>query len=249
MSSILMAVDQSLPDQYNNVLREAQLRVQPGVHVEQVVVQSGAPEEAVIQPADDAHADLLVLGPGRETLTISSLVGRVIRHAHCSVLVARPSPEHGPIVCATDFSDPDFPTVRAAHEQARLLGEPVILTHVLPTLTDFAGPDGMGLMMASPSALDEVRTDARRKLSQLAMAHTRGEAEVVLLDGDPYASLKRLCEEKQARLLVVGTHGRTGLGRLLIGSTAERLARHASCSVLIVPLAEPVAVTPAPVLA
>jgi nucleotide-binding universal stress UspA family protein len=55
-----------------------------------------------------------------------------------------------------------------------------------------------------------------------------------LLTGDPASEIVNLAKSEQADLIVLGTHGRTGLARLLMGSTAEQVLRHAPCPVLAI---------------
>jgi nucleotide-binding universal stress UspA family protein len=54
-----------------------------------------------------------------------------------------------------------------------------------------------------------------------------------LVMGDPATEIVRVAEEEKAELIVLGTHGRTGLSRILMGSVAEAVVRHAPCPVLI----------------
>jgi nucleotide-binding universal stress UspA family protein len=60
------------------------------------------------------------------------------------------------------------------------------------------------------------------------------EVEDLLAHGEPAAEIVRVAEERGAGLIVVSSHGRTGLGRILFGSTAESVVRHARCPVLVV---------------
>ena len=66
------------------------------------------------------------------------------------------------------------------------------------------------------------------------MSRFGAEGEPLVVDGEAVAGLIRAVEEQQPDLLVVGTHGRTGISRLLLGSVAEKLVRLADCSVLVV---------------
>jgi nucleotide-binding universal stress UspA family protein len=61
-----------------------------------------------------------------------------------------------------------------------------------------------------------------------------GSGEALALDGEVVPTIVRTVEQQQAGLLVVGTHGRTGLSRVLLGSVAEQLLQLADCSVLVV---------------
>jgi nucleotide-binding universal stress UspA family protein len=82
-----------------------------------------------------------------------------------------------------------------------------------------------------------VQAEARAALVELLRSSMErfgasGEARVV--EGPPVAAVLHAVEELNPELLVVGTHGRTGLQRLALGSVAERLVSHAPCSVLVV---------------
>jgi nucleotide-binding universal stress UspA family protein len=60
------------------------------------------------------------------------------------------------------------------------------------------------------------------------------EVEEVIVHGDAASEIVRVASERRVDLIVISTHGRTGLGRLLFGSTAESVVRHAPCPVLVV---------------
>jgi nucleotide-binding universal stress UspA family protein len=71
----------------------------------------------------------------------------------------------------------------------------------------------------------------------------------VLLEGDPAREIVRYSRDASMDLIVMGTHGRTGLERLLVGSVAERVMKDASCSVLVVKLPRGVPATETPEVA
>jgi nucleotide-binding universal stress UspA family protein len=79
---------------------------------------------------------------------------------------------------------------------------------------------------------DALTTTLRQVLDQLGAA-----GEAVVLEGSPATAIVRYAEEISASLLVIGTHGRTGLTRIALGSVADRILRTAECSVLAVRLA------------
>jgi nucleotide-binding universal stress UspA family protein len=60
------------------------------------------------------------------------------------------------------------------------------------------------------------------------------EIEEVIVHGDAAAEIVRVAAEREIDLIVVASHGRTGLGRIIFGSTAEAVVRHANCPVLVV---------------
>lgn len=83
----------------------------------------------------------------------------------------------------------------------------------------------------------------RDQLEQIRPVDPRIPVHHVFLEGDPATELVRYASEAGIDLIVMGTHGRTGLERLLMGSVAEKVMREARCSVLVVKLPKGVPVT------
>jgi nucleotide-binding universal stress UspA family protein len=82
--------------------------------------------------------------------------------------------------------------------------------------------------------LDELRTEAEQWFSTLPKPAGEIVVDKVITQGDPVSQILRVAEEEHADLVVVGTHGRTGVQRLLMGSVAENVLRRAQCPVLAV---------------
>lgn len=76
----------------------------------------------------------------------------------------------------------------------------------------------------------------REQLEQIRPANAEIIIHHVLLEGDPATEIVRFAAEENMNLVVMGTHGRTGVDRLLMGSTAEKVLREAPCSVLVIKL-------------
>jgi nucleotide-binding universal stress UspA family protein len=83
----------------------------------------------------------------------------------------------------------------------------------------------------------------RNQLEQIRPTNARIPVHHVLLEGDPAAEIVNYAAEAGMDLIVMGTHGRTGLERLLMGSVAEKVMREALCSVLVVKLPKRVQTT------
>jgi len=90
-------------------------------------------------------------------------------------------------------------------------------------------------MILLDSALEKLtRLDSKQaKLVELRF-FAGLNVEEVMVHGDAAAEIVRVAEEREVDLIVISSHGRTGLGRILFGSTAEAVVRHASCPVLVV---------------
>lgn len=86
-------------------------------------------------------------------------------------------------------------------------------------------------------------TALRAMLAELKPSDARVHYEHLLVRGSPAEEIVRLAEKREAEMIVMGTHGRTGLGRLLMGSVAEAVVRRAKCPVLTLkspPVPQPV---------
>ena len=199
------------------------------------VVGSGTPHAGLLAQADATRAGLIVLGPGRTA-------DRVVRHATVPALIARHSPP-GIVVGATDFSDPSLPALEAAASEARRRGSRLQLLHVVDVgtfaLAAAAGGAGLPFVPGTPGislrAIDDLQKAAQSKLREAA-ARFGNDGEAIVKAGPTAQTIVDLAASAPAELVVVGTHGRTGLSRLTLGSTAETVIRSAPCSVLVVRL-------------
>ena len=200
----------------------------------EITLESGTPHVGLLTQADNAAAGVVVVAPGSVALN-------VVRHALTAVLIARPSPQ-GPVVGATDFSDPSLPALRTAAAEARRRGAVLHLLYALDiglfTLGRAPAAAMPYLAGSSPIALeglDTVRALAKQRLQQtLHEADLPGESAVIA--GLANDVIVQYAESINAELIVVGTHGRRGLARLTLGSTAASVIESAPCSVLVVRL-------------
>jgi nucleotide-binding universal stress UspA family protein len=198
------------------------------------VVDSGTPHAGLLTQADATKAGLIVLGPGRTA-------DRVARHATVPTLIARHSPR-GIVIGATDFSDPSLPALEAAAAEARRRGSRLQLLHVVDVGTYALGggvtgglPFVHGIPGISPEVMDDLQTAAQTRLGEALIGFAIA-GEVVVKTGAAAQTIVDLADSARAELVVVGTHGRTGLSRLTLGSTAEAVIQSARCSVLVVRL-------------
>jgi len=125
----------------------------------------------------------------------------------------------------TDFSLRSDRALELACSLVRDYGGRLVLLHVLPA------PVAVGPLSPDPDAL---RAGARNQLDQIAIPAHDVPVERRLAEGDPATEILRVSGEVAADLIVMSTHGRTGLGRLLMGSVAEQVMRQATCPVLTV---------------
>jgi len=139
------------------------------------------------------------------------------------------------ILCPTDFSACSRAALDFALDLAKKLGAEVHLLHVFQLPYYVGWEDGMTLAAASAEFLEQMRKRGEEQLSE-HLAHCKAAGVVAhgeQVDGAPYAKVIEL--SGKADLVVMGTHGRTGLPRLMLGSVAERVVRLAKCPVITVP--------------
>jgi nucleotide-binding universal stress UspA family protein len=139
------------------------------------------------------------------------------------------------IVFATDFSKTSRKAFRTALVLAARLRADLAIVHVIAPFIPIA-PE----QYVYTEAWDQLERDARRhgqqQLQRLVGTAKRAGVRAVsrLLSGDPARQIARAARADHAQLLVVGTHGRTGLPRLFLGSVASRVIAGAGCPVVIV---------------
>jgi universal stress protein A len=137
------------------------------------------------------------------------------------------------IVAALDLSPATAQVLSRARELARDWGARLTLVHVfeyLPPIDLADSPLGSIGWAVDEEALRELH---QQRLRELAEREDLGDAERVLLTGLAREEIVRHAEEKAADLIVIGSHGRRGIARLL-GSTANGVMHHAGCDVLAV---------------
>ncbi|OGL20089.1 MAG: hypothetical protein A3G97_10905 [Candidatus Rokubacteria bacterium RIFCSPLOWO2_12_FULL_69_21] len=139
------------------------------------------------------------------------------------------------ILHPTDFSRASGAAFLKAVALAKESRAELLLVHVLLPTTPFIG-DGY----ISPKTYEELEASARRgaqrELAKVVARAQKAKARVkaVLLEGVPYDRIARVARSKRADLIVMGTHGRSGLSKFFLGSVAERVIALAPCPVLTV---------------
>jgi len=139
------------------------------------------------------------------------------------------------ILHPTDFSRASGAAFLKAVALAKESRAELLLVHVLLPTTPFIG-DGY----ISPKTYEELEASARRgaqrELAKVVAKAQKAKARVkaVLLEGVPYDRIARAARSKRADLIVMGTHGRSGLSKFFLGSVAERVIALAPCPVLTV---------------
>jgi nucleotide-binding universal stress UspA family protein len=139
------------------------------------------------------------------------------------------------VLIATDGSQL---SVDAARRGVALIAQPTAVT-LLAVITEVPGDDAGGFegSVYSPEEAEKLweaeQRAAMEELHRTAAALTGRDVDFRVEVGDPAATICRVAEELPADVIVMGSHGRTGVKRMLLGSVSEHVVRHAPCPVLV----------------
>lgn len=206
-------------------------------------VRTGDARTEILKTAEESNCDLLVLGThgrsGFGRLLMGSVAEVVMRHAHCPTLTVRSGAalttprEIHTILVPTDFTRHSEAALRVARGLARDYGAKLVIVHVIePELVPATPNEMVYRFEAGHDALDAVRERAEGTDLKLSV-------DTQLRQGDPATEILAAADEVRCDLIVTGSHGRTGLGRLFMGSVAEAVMRQAVCPVLTVKVPAP----------
>ena len=139
------------------------------------------------------------------------------------------------ILCPTDFSEPAFAALKRAEELARHFDAELIVAHVIPPLP---GPHLFPDPQASfnfdlPLYQQELAIKAEQMLKDL-VSHHKVETRNLVTTGEAAPEILRIAQQEHADLIVIASHGLRGWRRLVFGSVAEKVVRHAVCPVLTI---------------
>lgn len=137
------------------------------------------------------------------------------------------------ILCPTDFSTRSEYAFQLACALARDYGAHLVVLHVIePAMVGY--PMGPVLPPPQPADYKEKLWDAFRRLQASDPKIRELRLDTKMVEGDPTQEICRAAQEASCDLIVMGTHGRTGVGRVLLGSVAEQVLRKGPCPVLTV---------------
>jgi nucleotide-binding universal stress UspA family protein len=228
----LSGLEAAVRDALLKRIRTVTAREPPQIEIE---IEQGTVHAGILRVADNIGAGAVVIGgkvDHKGMHILGSAAEHVVRYANCPVLVARPSPA-GTVLAATDFSDPALPAVEAGAAEARHRKADLTIIHAIdlvlvmsPYYGEFYGVPPMDLS-------DEMRNLSQPRLDE-CVHHFKAKGGGLLREGPAAEAILSAASELPAQLLVMGTHGRTGLSRIALGSVAEAVVRAAPCSVLTV---------------
>jgi nucleotide-binding universal stress UspA family protein len=213
----------------------------------------GYPEAEIVDLAEELGVGLIVIGSRGLGSVRRALMGSVslsvVHHAHCFVLVVRGSARReearyapGRVLLAYDGSKEASDAARVASEISNATGSELHLLHVVrsepyPPYFGYVSYEEAEVWEAWEANLERDEEQARSFVEGQARTIEREGAEVDgahLSFGRPDREIVKLAEELDAGLIVVGSRGRGGLKRALLGSVSDSVVRHAHCPVMVV---------------
>ncbi len=193
-----------------------------GVECETLVHEGEQPYAFIVEEAEKQGVSTIVMGrrglAGVERLVMGSVTARVIGHAPCKVLVVPSEAKVGfeSILLATDGSEHNQPAVSEALNLARRYGGKLTALSAFTSEAD---------RVSAEESVEKV----------VGLAADDVEVEAMAVEGSPASAITNIAEEQGVDLIVLGSHGRTGLSRLLMGSVTETVIGHTDRAVLVVP--------------
>jgi nucleotide-binding universal stress UspA family protein len=198
------------------------------------VCEEGEIYERIVDLADAENSDLIVMGrkgtAGIGRTLVGSVTARVIGHSQRDVLVVPNDTSIGwkSILFATDGSKYSENAANKAIDFAKSYGSEIKVISVVDVTDEF--------MARAPSAVEDLVKKAKEIVEDVReKASSKGiKTEGIVREGDAYKVIVNVAKKQKANAVIMGSHGRTGLKRLLMGSVTERVIGHAPCPVLVV---------------
>lgn len=207
-----------------------------------LLVKTGDPFEQIGRVASEGDFDLIVIGRHRKRILRDLFVGttaeRVVWHGTHPVLLvkAASTAPYQRVAIAVDGSEPCAEALRVAKALDFTNGARVRVVHAHEPFakTMLAGH---GNAQAVWDHVDSELASARRNMIKFLEDHGHGDlaSTIYIDDGAPIDVLRSFIEDSGSDLLVMGTHGRSGIGRLVLGSVAEEALRTLEIDILAVP--------------
>jgi nucleotide-binding universal stress UspA family protein len=219
--------------------------VDPADRVDTVVRRDLSASSSILEFIEDQGIDLVVMGThGRSALSrffLGSVAEKVVRHAECPVMTVgrartdyRNHPVYKKILIAFDFSEISKDAVRRGYDFARAYGAEIVVLYVVEQVIP---PPLDEIWQASvrselPEVVSSARESLKKSLGDEGLEHVELEVRVGDADGKAEGEIVKHAEDQEFDLIIMGTHGLSGIDHALLGSTTERVVRTAPCPVL-----------------
>ncbi len=198
------------------------------------IIEEGTPFDTIIDTAEEGNYDLIVMGRHGmkpiEKALVGSVTARVIGNSQRDVLVFPLNSEIGwkNIMLVTDGSKYSLSATDKAINIAESYGGEMTAVSVVDVTEEF--------QTEAPEAVDKLIEEAKRIVGEVKKkAEAHGiKIEPLVREGEAYRVITDLAKKLASDVIVMGSHGRTGIKRLLMGSVTEKVIGYAPCPVLVI---------------
>jgi nucleotide-binding universal stress UspA family protein len=234
MPSIQEKVSMALLAEGEKIMTEIkEIAAREGAYIK-TLLEEGTPFDTIIDTAEEGNYDLIVMGRlGRkriEKALVGSVTARVIGNSQRDVLVFPLNSKIGwkNIMLATDGSKYSLSATGKAIDIAKSYGGQIKAVSVVDVTEEFQteAPEAVDrLIAASKGFVEEVKKKAESEGVMI---------EPLVREGETYKVITDLAKKFASDVIVMGSHGRTGIKRLLMGSVTEKVLGYAPCPVLVI---------------
>ncbi len=211
-----------------------------GVDLAERAIEVGPAADTILAKANDIDADLILIGAGErarfERFSIGPVAVSVIERASQPVLAVRPGEpllKFERILCPVDHSAPAARGLRNAIRLTKIFGGQLVVLSVIPEISWLSAAFETGqLQEAQATHASQWREELEQFLAPIDFAGVSVTQDV--RHGAPHRQIAAAAKDHLADLIVMGATGRTGLARVLVGSTTRRMLEELPCSLLTV---------------
>jgi nucleotide-binding universal stress UspA family protein len=207
----------------------------------------GSPADAIVQYVEENSVDLIIMSShgrtGSRRWVYGSVAEKVLHHAPCATVIIRAHVsvdmfQNRKMLVTLDGSPLAEQALEPALALARVVESDVLLLRVTPareTLPESMTPGGERAEAAMDAIAAQERADAESYLQRIYNAHDNRRLffDVQTAEGDVADTIVSYADAHHVDLIVMSSHGRSGIGRWLHGSVAEKVLRGANCATLI----------------
>lgn len=231
VTTVLSAHDKSAPEGLEEI---EQLAVELHNTLRQCQVYffkpEGDPKTEILEMAKHIKAELIVLGSNCkntvERLLIGSVCQAVLNGAHCPVIVAKTP------CCLAREASPGFKNILVPVDNS------VYSDVALAWLGYFSWPEDCRFIVAAvveeDTSMDAVKESLQKRAGNLSKLLRTNNVYVDVVVGDARASIIELANKYYADLITIGSHGRSGLKKLILGNVAQSITHEAPCAVAVI---------------
>jgi len=210
------------------------------IPVAESAIVTGPPADTIVSKANEIDADLILIGAGERSrfdrFSVGPVATAVIEHAPQPVLAVRPGEprlQFRKILCPVDLSNVSGRGLRNAIRLARVLGGELVILSVVPEVNWLTAAVETGQFAGAKAEYENKwREEFDRFLANIPTHEVKAKTEV--RHGTPHQQIIAAAQDHQADVIVMGATGRTGLVRVLLGSTTRRMLEQLPCSLLTV---------------